>query len=841
MRFYIYLFLYFLVSFSLNAQQAEKTSTPDWVTPISFTDKKDSEDEGAYKYLLLDYQDNLIKKEQFVHYAFKILNSDGIQEMSDISASFDPEYQKIEFHKAQVVRDGKIIDKLKKSFINTFQRETNLERSLYDGSLTSVINLSDIRVGDIIEYSYSIKGFNPINEGNYSNLVYEEYTVPVNRIYNRILTNSDNAITFKTLNDANEPKVNTTTLGKEYTWDNISGDYVTYDSNTPYWYNSQKRISVSTFNNWESVVELMTPYYKFPKEHLKNPITIDDELDSKQDVIIKLIRFVQDDIRYLGFESGIGAFKPTQPELVLDRRYGDCKDKSLLLATLLQNQGVSSFPILVNTKSNENLEKFLPSHLLFDHCIVYFEHGGQEYFVDPTISNQGGNLSNLYTPDYKNGLLLKEGSTELKKIPTSSNARVRIVEDIIVDKIDGDAKFEVKTEYYGSRADNTRAYFKNNKEESINKEYLNFYSSLYPSILSSDKVTYVDDSRPWENIFTTNEYYKIENLWSTIENDETLYFDTNSLVLDGFISYTNTLDREMPYSAGVPFSFTQITRILLPEPWSLNIEDINIDNDYYRFSKSINQTGNMITLNYEYELKEAVIPADDAKSFIKEHDDLRDNIGLQLTYGANESESGISWLSILIMMISVSLGIFFAIKIYKNYNPKKNIEASLPGQEFGGWLILPLIGLVLTPIVLIFTIFQNGYFDKSIWDGFEYAGYENAKMLEVYLGFELFYNFAFLTFAVLTIILFVQKRTSAPKMMIIFYACNLSITLIESFIMNQFAIPDSTATTDIFKAIISTAIWIPYFLNSERVKNTFVNTYKSTASETEELQLTNTI
>ncbi|WP_282117632.1 DUF3857 domain-containing protein [Maribacter aquivivus] len=837
MRLHIYIFLFLLASLFANAQQTKKTSTPYWVTPISITNKKDVKEEGAYKYLLLDYQDNLITKEQFVHYAFKILNSDGIQEMSDISASYDPEYQTIEFHKAQVIRDGEIIDKLKKSFINTFQRETNLERSLYDGSLTSVINLSDIRVGDIIEYSYSIKGFNPINEGNYSNLVYEEYTTPVNTIYNRILTDSNNPIKYKTLNGANEPKVNNTTLGKEYTWINNSGEYVTYDSNTPYWYNSQKRISVSTFNNWESVVELMTPYYKFPKEHLKNPITIDKELDSKQDVIIKLIRFVQDDIRYLGFESGIGAFKPTKPNVVLDRRYGDCKDKSLLLATLLQNQGISSFPILVNTKSSENLDKFLPSHLMFDHCIVYFEHGGEEYFVDPTISNQGGNLYHLYTPNYKNGLLLKEGSTALKKIPHKTNSRIRIVEDITVDKIGGDAKFEVKTEYFGSRADNTRAYFKNNKEESINKEYLNFYSSLYPSISSSEKVTYLDDSRPWENIFTTNEYYDIKGLWSTIENDETIYFDTNSLVLDGLISYNNSLEREMPYSAGAPFSFTQTTRILLPEPWSLNLKDIKIDNDYYSFSKTINQTGNMITLNYEYELKKDVIPAEDTRSFIKEHDDLRDKIGLQLTYGSDESESGISWLSIFIMLSSTALSIFFAIKIYKNYNPNKNEEATLPGQEFGGWLILPLIGLVLTPIVLIFNIYQNGYFDKTIWDGFEYAGYENAKMLEVYLGFELFYNFAFLTFAVLTILLFLQKRTSAPKMMIIFYACNLGITLVESFLMNQFDIPDPTATSDIFKAIVSSAIWIPYFLNSERVKNTFVNTYNNTESEIEEFQL----
>lgn len=830
MRFSFYIILHLFVSISINAQQVKKTTTPNWVIPIKVDEDKTSKDERAFKYLLLDYQDNLIEKEQFTHYAYKILNPDGIQEMSDISASYDPAYQKIEFHKAHVNRDGTIIDKLENAFINTYQRETNLERSLYDGSLTSVINLSDIRVGDIIEYSYTIKGFNPINNGNYSNLIYEEYTLPVDRIFSRILTDSKNSISYKLLNGANEPKIQTTNLGKEYTWNNDSKNHVIYEDNVPHWLNTQKRISVSSFENWDSVVELLTPYYKIPTEKLNNPVRIDENRDSEEDVIIKLIRFVQDEIRYLGFESGVGAFKPNRPKIVLDRRYGDCKDKSLLLSTLLQNQGVTSYPILVNSQSNRDLDKFLPSHEIFDHCIVYFKVGENEYFVDPTISNQGGNLSHLNMPNYYNGLILKEGSNQLKKIPESSKSKVRIVEDIIIDSIGGNAKFEVKTEYFRSKADFMRSYFTSNSEESINKEYLNFYSNLYPSITSTDKITHIDDSRPWENIFTTTEYYAIENLWSSLENEETIYFDTNALVLDGLLNYSNSLKREMPYSAGTPFSFSQTTRILFPEPWSLFLKDIEIDNEFYSFSKSIDLTGNLVTINYSYELKKEVIPASETPAFLKEHEDIRDNLGLQLTYSDNEAETGISWISIFIMIVSLSICIFFALKIYKNYNPEKKDGTERPGQSFGGWLILPIIGLTLTPFILISQIYQNEYFDASLWSGFELGGYENANLLNLYLGFELFYNFAFLTFSILTLFLLFNKRTSTPMMMIVFYSCNFIVIVFESFFMNQVGLPDPTATTDIFKAFITTVIWVPYFINSKRVKSTFVNTYETNES-----------
>jgi len=841
MRFYTFLFIQLLFVISTNAQNVKKTSLPNWVTPITYEEEKNPNNEGAYKYLVLDYQDNIIQKEQYVHYAVKILNNEGIQEMSDINAIFDPAFQTIAFHKVQVVRNGDIINKLQNAAINTFQRETNLERSLYDGSLTAVINLSDIRVGDIVEYAYTLKGFNPINKGNYANLVYEEYTIPINKIYSKVLTDRNQPIFYRLLNGAHEPKIENTSFGTEYSWENNSNEFVSYDSNTPYWYNVQKRISISTFDSWKDVSNLLTPHYQKPKKPLKLPITIDENLDSKQDVIVKLIRFVQDDVRYLGFEAGVDAFKPHNPHDVLNRRYGDCKDKSMLLSTLLQQQGVDAYPILVDSGSNEHLDEYAPSHFIFDHCIVYFEHNKKEYFVDPTIANQGGDLYRLYTPNYKFGLVLKEGSNELKKIPTSTTPRINIVEDITLDSIGGNAKFEVKTEYFGSKADEIRSYFKNNTEQNINKEYLGFYSNLYPSISSSGKVTVLDDSRPYENIVTTNEYYSIENLWNTIEEEETIYFDTNSLVLDGLISYNNSLKRNMPYNAGIPFSFSQVTRILMPEPWFINLKDIELDNDFYSFKKSIDVNGNMVTIHYSYELKTDVIPANETETFLKGLDRVREDIGTQLTYTYNSSTSDISWLSIIIAISAIAISIFFALKIFKNFNPSKDDIATLPAQQFGGWLILPIIGLVLTPFYIIVQIFDTGYFDRSIWEGFEYADYDNVGFLKLYLGMELFYNFAFLVFVILTIILLFKKRTSTPKMMMIFYGCNLGIILLESFLLNQFGIPDPTVVSDIFRAAISTAIWIPYFLYSDRVKRTFVTTYEHSESITEESFIKNTV
>jgi hypothetical protein len=132
-----------------------------------------------------------------MHIAIKVLNSEGIQSVSDITVEFDPSYQEMTFHDIRIIRDGRIIDKLTGSGISVFQRETQLESFIYDGSLTAAINLPDVRKNDIIEYSYTIKGFNPLNHGHYSSSFYQQYEVPVSMIFNRIIADPRKDIQIK--------------------------------------------------------------------------------------------------------------------------------------------------------------------------------------------------------------------------------------------------------------------------------------------------------------------------------------------------------------------------------------------------------------------------------------------------------------------------------------------------------------------------------------------------------------------------------------------------------------------------------------------------------------------
>lgn len=830
------IFLVYLLSFTplLNAQTTRKTALPFWVKKIAYEESNREKEEGAFNYLLIDFQDNLITNEQFVHYAVKILNGDGVQELSDISASYDPEFQTLEFHTINIIRNGELIEKLANSTINTYQRETNLERSLYDGSLTSVVNLTDVREGDIMEYAYTIKGFNPVNKGNYATVFYQQYTLPVDRIYSRLITSKAKKVYYKNFNGAKEPVLKNNGNDTEYVWDNNGLEHMSYDTNVPYWYNNQPRVSVSTFPDWETVGTLLNPLYQVDN-NIKTPIAIDRALDSEEDIILKLIRFVQDEIRYLGFEAGIGAYKPNSPSTVLNRRYGDCKDKSLLLSSLLQNAGVTAHPILVSTQASVDMDELPPSHYLFNHCIVYLEYLGKPYYIDPTISNQGGNLSRISTPDYKFGFVLREDSKSLTPIPKANTPSIRIVEDIVIDSIGGSASFTVQTEYTGGKADYMRSYFKSSTEESINKEYVTYYSNLYPSITSTDKVSYNDESRPWENIFTTHESYYIENIWDSDGTDAGLYFETYALVLESLINFTKSAKRDMPYYASAPFNYEQVTRIMLPEPWNVDLADVTIDDDDFSYQKTVSHIGNLISINHNYKLGTEVIKGNKVPEFLAKHDKIKEQLGFQLTYNPlGNATSNMSWLSLFLAFACIITGILGAIGLYYKYNPDpKGSE----GIQIGGWLVLPAIGLVLTPFVLLFQIFGENYFHKDIWKGFHEAGYENADALNLYLGLEFSYNILLFIYTILLILLFFKKRSNVPMLMVYFYGTNLAMIVFGSFVLNQSGIDDPSFIQDLFRSALSAAIWIPYFLVSQRVKNTFVVSRNEKAAHRNSLAL----
>ena len=83
-----------------------------------------------------------------------------------------------------------------------------------------------------------------------------------------------------------------------------------------------------------------------------------------------LARFLQRDIRYVAISLGIGGIQPHPARDVFAHRYGDCKDKATLLSSMLQQIGVESYYVVVNTERGAATPDMPPQLSAFDHVIL---------------------------------------------------------------------------------------------------------------------------------------------------------------------------------------------------------------------------------------------------------------------------------------------------------------------------------------------------------------------------------------------------------------------------------------------------------------------------------------
>jgi hypothetical protein len=79
-------------------------------------------------------------------------------------------------------------------------------------------------------------------------------------------------------------------------------------------------------------------------------------------------QFVQDNIRYVAIEVGVGGYQPHAAGDVFHNRYGDCKDKATLLSAMLSAVGVHSALMMVDSDRGV-VDPGAPS-LVGDHMIA---------------------------------------------------------------------------------------------------------------------------------------------------------------------------------------------------------------------------------------------------------------------------------------------------------------------------------------------------------------------------------------------------------------------------------------------------------------------------------------
>jgi transglutaminase-like putative cysteine protease len=652
---------------------------PAWVetlTVASSPPTSPNDSAGQAIYLLFDDQVrvNSAATQHYERRVKKIFSSTGVEEAAQLKFDFEPSYEALVIHHIRILRGEQTIDALKPNEIKIINQEDELNQRLYNGRMSAVIFLSDVRAGDVIDYAYSINGDNPVLAGHFADSFILGSRFPIDKLRCRLLWPSARSLHFKNHNTELAPAVRQLGSDTEHVWEQTGVPAITSDDKTPDWFNPLPQIQLSEFASWDDVVRWALPLYKLqgalPPALTKQIAQWRDTLSQADARVIAALRFAQDEVRYTGIEMGPYSHLPNQPPVVFARRFGDCKDKSLLLATMLGALGIEAYPALVNTEAQHTVSEFQPTPFAFDHVIVQAKLDGRTYWLDPTITLQRGGLPEQYNPNYGRALVIRDGNGALEEIPppTALALATTIKEVYTIADNSASAQLDVITTYHGMDADEIRYGLARQSITEVGRRFLNYYANDHPSIEALSPPRIDDDQAA--NVLMITERYRI----SDFLQDQSLTlgaYRINQEMVKPSISKRST-----PLGIPFPANINQTIEVNLAEPLLIDNDAATVANEWLRFEYRCEVMGKTLRLNYAYQSLADHVPAARVKKYLEAVDQIQNRLGYALSLdhrnAAPKADSTLVGVTLLAVIFGplIVFGIIKGVKS-RQYKPRQ--------------------------------------------------------------------------------------------------------------------------------------------------------------------------
>ena len=614
-------------------EQVKFESAPQWVQSIQLpTVSRQSAPVNGLRYILIDRQVNLEAQQvsQYSHYVMQISSTEGLEQASQLSFDFDPGFETLKIHQVRILRQGAYLDRLEPNELRLFQREPDLEHHLYSGTKTAYLILPDIRVGDVLEYSYSTIGNNPVLGNKFSTQLQLDWEMPVAFNSIRVLVNSGRTLYYSVPEGKNGKLTMTeTSTHRELLWQQSPVAAVNTDDDVPTWFTPHHYWSLSEFSSWQDVVNWALPLYE--QAAVVEPVVqqVADQLmqtstDPKARVMAAL-QFVQQQVRYLGIEDGIGSHMPRKAADTLYRRYGDCKDKTVLLMALLKAMGFNPKAALVNLEQGVILPRQLPSPYAFDHVIVSLTLAEQQYWLDGTDLNQGTNIDTIGVPYLRYALPVTSDSKDL----VAMDDKYRGAETILRRELwlgEPRSRLLVEARYSGHEAESQRSSWKDTSPQQIGYQLLGYYSKLY-SDLDANTLPDMRDDLQKNELVLRQQFTLSGGTDELAKNGLPLYAD----LID---TYLKTIDsaRKQPLALGPPLKIRQ--EFIFHLPHDVNIADYSqqYENEVFSFSIWVQQINpKLLRVTYRYQNRLDHVPVRELARYREAVQQAREELALNFT------------------------------------------------------------------------------------------------------------------------------------------------------------------------------------------------------------------
>lgn len=325
---------------------------------------------------------------QYLGYRVKILQTSALQ-LGNISIAWNPVAGAPIVHEIKLFRDGQVIDVLKDSSFEVLRREDQLEAARLDGTLTAILRVPDLRVGDELEVDLTTFADDPTLGRNYSGLLALGASPSAGRYHLGLSWDQGHQPNLKATPDIAAAMLKGE-RAVDFRWDNPP--VASPPKDAPMRYQWQRALEYTDFADWAALSRHFAPLYVkaaalAPDSAVKREASrIAAVHASPLERASAALKLVQQDVRYIYVGLNGANLTPATAEETWQRRYGDCKGKTTLLLALLAELGIEAEPVLVNTSGlDDGLDQRLPLPHFFDHVLVRAHIDGATYWLDGTL------------------------------------------------------------------------------------------------------------------------------------------------------------------------------------------------------------------------------------------------------------------------------------------------------------------------------------------------------------------------------------------------------------------------------------------------------------------------
>jgi len=417
----------------------------------------------------------------FRQVAAQIHDGEGARTWRVFPIQFDPDVQRVVIRQARVFRDG---EQLSAARLYEQALGEPWYRIYYD-TRQLVVVFPDLEPGDVVEIRYRVDDVAPRNlfHDYYGDLTYLQRRVPAASLGYVLITPASREMHF------NEPQVQGLQHDVRVEDDQRIHSYRVTDvpalrpePQMPGATELMPYLHVSTYRTWEDVGRW---YWGLIQDQLHADEdlqrTVRELVEGAPDTRTKVQRiydWVIRNTRYVALEFGIHGFLPYRVPEIVDRGFGDCKDKASLIYTMLREAGIDARIVLTRTRRNGEIRDLPASLAVFDHAIAYVPE--LDLYLDGTAEFTG--VDEL--PRMDQGVtVLRVGpdSVELARTPVlPSDAARRTREVTLALEADGSGTVEVEQEVVGVEAPSYRSRYQATglREERLEESV----RSLFPGV-----------------------------------------------------------------------------------------------------------------------------------------------------------------------------------------------------------------------------------------------------------------------------------------------------------------------------------------------------------------------